>query len=809
MTKQWPTALRNLVVLTILLFVILSPLQSFAQQNPSTGYVPYDQLDAFGGPGPDIDDDTDFQYSLDPFGGPGPDIDDDLDTTTGGNDGIAGNGNEVSDDPQNPQGSGTAPGSRAEMLKLMDANSTEKIYNFLIMAGGFFASFGSLIFDLAFESLVLKFGCLMTTQCGADGWGGGSVGGAVDSLWTIVRDLFNILFIFALVFIGLRLILNSDDTSTQRAVGYLIAAALLVNFSLYAAKLVVDITNFTAVEIHQAVVGGIGGEEGFGVTAIYEDEAGIDREVDIVTTNEDVFSNSSIAGAFMQVMSINTFFNTTTEGMNAILLGFLAFLFLVYLGFVLAYAGAMIVVRFVAIIFLLIFSPFMFLGWILPQLEGYAKKWRQTFLGYALYMPAFIFLIYVALFVMIQVSSLGIFAGKSYSQAIDEGGNNFTIFLLFVLGTGFLYAATKVAGAISNAGAVVGMNAASSAARKITIGAGAAGAAWAGGRGTSSILGGGANKLGKAWDERNAASGKPRGRTGMYFRDKLKSLEDNKYGGSTSFKQRRDEEKAEKKRHATAQATQKVKTSVTERKKAGDAATDEQKIAMERAIVDATTPQLEKLGASTLAEDYVAGALSQTQFDNLMKSDELTDADKAKIAEARGKDVKARLTDDKTGEFDISKASVNQLQALGARSMIDNAGRLKASQMDDLKKKLTETEFDRINNAREDQLEAMGTDVFIKRDNKEIAKLPKDILSKESNIEHLVKEDLLSGDMLKQIARESKVDKRKLGQTIAAKYNAAGKTPPNDILGYLEGGEGRVYGLTRADFSSGWDDPVT
>ncbi len=316
---------------------------------------------------------------------------------------------------------------------------SEEVDNWMVniglSIGGFFAGLGGMLFDKSINALVLQMGDIFLNQ---------GLGTVVNSIWTVIRDLFNIVFIFTLVYIGLRTIWDADDSRTKKLLGGLIAAALLINFSLYIAKVVVDISNYTAVTIYSIATSGITGN--FGIKGDYYSY---------------ISGNNSISGAFMQVLNVPSWFAEKSD--SPFLYGVMVLLFLMFLGFVLAYGALMITARFIAIIFYLIFSPFMFLGWVLPHFQSYATKWWKGFIGYSFFAPVYIFMLYVGLYALQQIKEgLGGDSATFAAALADgkKGPETFSIFLLFIIGTGFLLAATKVAGAMSQGGAAIGMGAA-------------------------------------------------------------------------------------------------------------------------------------------------------------------------------------------------------------------------------------------------------------------------------------------------------------------------------------------------------------
>ena len=69
---------------------------------------------------------------------------------------------------------------------------------------------------------------------------------AVASGWTSVRDLVNMFFIFALLYIAIGTILQLEKVNTKKTLASLIVVGLLVNFSLFATKVVIDVSNVMA-----------------------------------------------------------------------------------------------------------------------------------------------------------------------------------------------------------------------------------------------------------------------------------------------------------------------------------------------------------------------------------------------------------------------------------------------------------------------------------------------------------------------------------------------------------------------------------
>ena len=94
------------------------------------------------------------------------------------------------------------------------------VFGWMVWASG-------LLLNLAITKYVVGFGAVFESS---------GLGYSVNTLWATVRDIFNLTFIFGLVYIGFKMIFNSGDSNAKRMLGSLILAALLVNFSLFITK---------------------------------------------------------------------------------------------------------------------------------------------------------------------------------------------------------------------------------------------------------------------------------------------------------------------------------------------------------------------------------------------------------------------------------------------------------------------------------------------------------------------------------------------------------------------------------------------
>ncbi len=698
-------------------------------------------------------------------------------------DGIADEG-ETSAEP-NP------PATGAEFLQQSAYQSQVRLedsHGLLVTVGGWIASTGGNMFELAYTNFALKMGCYFVAGgagCDGDGIleGDGQVGDVVNVLWEVIRDLINIAIIFSLVYIGFMLIVNGDDSSTKKALGSIIMAALLVNFSLYIAKVVVDVSNLTTTAIYSAM--SAAGDSDFGIE-------GENTDGDIRVSSS--ANGSSLASHFMTVLQITSMYNVTGDIVNELSFAILAMFFLIFLGAIFAYGAIMLIARFIAIIVLLIFSPVMFLGMVLPKFQGISADWRKKFFGYCLYAPAFTFMIYISLYTLIQMAP-ETDNGNGYGAAFNGDGadavGSMPLFLFFFIGTGLLFMSTKVAGTIASGSGDFLTKTADGFAKKLTIGMAGAGGALvyrntAGAAANQVLKGmdrfdrslaGAQSKVSKMsnWNPAKLAlgAGLYAGREavgGTATRGAVEGAVNYGAFGGRGRKQSKDDLDAQNKRVASQKSEAELKANVSGGLKS--APTSPERIKLERSIADASGSQIEGLGAGKLSNKVVAGALSSSQFESVMKSDKFTDTQKEAIAGARKDATTEKLTDTATGRVKVESASVAQLEALGTEYIEQNAGLLTPSQLDDLKKKLTESEFGRIKGANKTALLTMvgsanpqnafnQPDGTPKKD-KDVAQLPAEVLM------HANAPDFLNANILKNI-----LDKETLNATQRAALKGA------------------------------------
>jgi len=556
----------------------------------------------------------------------------------------------------------------------------------VIFLGGKLLAWAAALFSASIINFVVGYGQVYLN------WG---VGVAVNAAWEIIRDVFNIAFIFGILFIGIKLILNADDSSAKRSLGYLLAAALLINFSLFISKFVIDAANSLAAIIFTTGLYGISDNPG---------------------------------QAFVNLLGLSTVFGISPAGGNVegvtpenlgaaigILIGTL--LLLLVTAFVLFAGGILLIMRAVVLIFFMVFSPIMFLGWIFPSFQNFTSLYWKMFLGNAFMAPAYLFCVYLSFTVL---ESFKIQLNSPVSEVLTTGNNvqltqAIVFYTLAIIFMGASVVVAKRMGAVGASTAVSIGNKLRGAGRSAikSVGRGATYFPRWGAQELTAATGG---KLARSFDRLqtsdsalgkiarlNAVSRATKGATGAMkgakFGMKYTVDEENKYKEQTNSRY----QNAQNIRGITRLEELRGKSTLNPAETAELATLTAAESKMRSSVTGMSSEEFEKLSQSE--REKIAPLLTNSQVDKFLESKELDPADKKKITEARQKAIEKTLTGT-SGIIteELVRLTTEQLETMGDKFISDNAHLLSGSQIDDLKKskKFNETQKNSFAKARKD-----------------------------------------------------------------------------------------------------------
>lgn len=476
----------------------------------------------------------------------------------------------------------------------------------------------------------------------------------INSAWVRVRDLANILFIFFALYISIRTILGVSTGETKKLLIRMIIAALLINFSLFFTKVVIDGSNIAALHFYRLVpktgsfAFGAGTKPGFSntimdrlsLTTIYDTTKGARGEIGAAFTQD---FKQKVAAGFSET---GTFFIATVGGSIFVLIA--AFVFFVI--------SLFLVTRFVAFLFLLALSPLAFATWILPNLKKLTDKWWLTLWNQALFAPAVMLLLWVAMELIPKVTEIIPGAEDSFSSLLFQVGAssigvllNYVFIIAIII---FCLVAAKSFGVYGSGMIIKG----GQSARK--WGQGALGRATVG-------------QFGQRLDKRLKESRFGATYAGSKVRKIITTpMLEAKFGSAKSRKDILEARKTEKKEMTTIARAVGNKEII----KANLVAVPTP--ANHRAIADVldkmSNKEIEALDVKELSHPIMLQHLDAEQFDYVVNRSEKSDKDKAEIKGARAKLLKDAVSGAIPMAADVAGRLVRNTKAQDLKKQIEN-----------------------------------------------------------------------------------------------------------------------------------------
>ncbi len=257
------------------------------------------------------------------------------------------------------------------------------LYLILLLANSLVALSGNL-FDLSVEYSILK----ISTYTG--------ILESINTVWATVRDIFNITFIFVLLWLSIKTIIGIAGINTKKMLASVVIAALLINFSLFITRVIIDAGNYVAVAVYNQVLN------------------------DVPSIN----GKKHISSSIMDGLKLSTLYKTTdktTESptdSNSVIFMVIKIILAFIVAWVFFMASFLFVGRIVTFFILMSLAPIGFVGDIIPYLKPHAKKWWDTLFDQSLVAPVFL----IFMLILVKISSTGSFLiDGATSTAIPVG----------------------------------------------------------------------------------------------------------------------------------------------------------------------------------------------------------------------------------------------------------------------------------------------------------------------------------------------------------------------------------------------------
>lgn len=322
--------------------------------------------------------------------------------------------------------------------------------------------------------------------------------------WEVIRDLLNMGFILIIIYVAIAIILRITSIDTKKVLVRLIIAGLLINFSLFFTRVIIDASNILSFEAYNGIVSiGQGADDDSiadGISGAFMDKMKLatvfettDGKISVVGEDnksvEDKFKEDGLDFSQLAIVTI----------MGSLLAGVAAFVFLA--------TAVLLMVRFVILIMLMVLSPIGIAAWILPKTQQYSRQWWKALFGQAFFAPV---LLLMLLIVVVIINTPGLDtalqqnqAGESlaYTETLFGSQDGIALFINFGIIIGLMISALVIAKKMANEAGQGIVN---------------AGTKWVGGAALGGAAFAGRHTLGRAGRRLTSADS----RVGNYLRNK-------------------------------------------------------------------------------------------------------------------------------------------------------------------------------------------------------------------------------------------------------------------------------------------------
>ncbi|MES2471023.1 MAG: hypothetical protein V4526_02215 [Patescibacteria group bacterium] len=218
----------------------------------------------------------------------------------------------------------------------------------------------------------------------------------IESVWKTIRDFSSIFFIFLLLFASIRIILGFDGGKFKKLVTGIVICGLLINFSLFFVKVVVDASNVVALSFYNAIT------------------PGMTKKIDphnALTWFKWGINDQGLGDVFMDSLKITSIYDVSGEKWSKdlekknthtqiIIAGVFGSILMITAGTVFGVAAFMMIARVAILIMVMVFSPIYFIAMVFPDMKKYANQLKDLLIGQAIFAPIFMILIYVTMKIM-------------------------------------------------------------------------------------------------------------------------------------------------------------------------------------------------------------------------------------------------------------------------------------------------------------------------------------------------------------------------------------------------------------------------
>lgn len=324
--------------------------------------------------------------------------------------------------------------------------------NGLLSLSGLFTWLGGVALNTAVVETVFKMGSWVNQAQ------------TIQIAWETLRDVANIGLIFGLLAIAIATILQIHSYSARELLAKLLIVALVINFSFFVTKAIIDVGNGVATLSYRYLTQSSvsAGCRDTSDACLSDNFMNTMRLQTIYRVSQDNTTPGSIQQARDQNRTAQDVGSTQTlNGRMSwgviFTVGFFGSLFLIIAGFVFLAATILLCIRFVILVLLMILSPVAWAASILPATKGLSHQWWSALWKEVFFAPA----LFLMLGITLNIASMQSFRGNqaSFYDLLANANTGAAVLLIhFAIIIGFLIASMVIARKIGSygSGAVVG-----------------------------------------------------------------------------------------------------------------------------------------------------------------------------------------------------------------------------------------------------------------------------------------------------------------------------------------------------------------
>jgi len=225
----------------------------------------------------------------------------------------------------------------------------------------------------------------------------------VNDAWNALRGVANLLFIFILVAVSISIMLDFGQFNPKTVIRDVVIIALFVNFSLFAARVVIDAGNITALGFYDAIAVKNNTEPISTYDKIIKEaDKGINKLL-IGVEEKDVSGNLVSAFNPARFIDVKTFKSWLDGGGTPVMMFFviiIAGLINLYMAYIFFSGGFFFIERIAWLWILMATAPLAFIAYIIPSLRSHWDKWWKKLIDFSFCIVVFLFWIWVTLLIV-------------------------------------------------------------------------------------------------------------------------------------------------------------------------------------------------------------------------------------------------------------------------------------------------------------------------------------------------------------------------------------------------------------------------